>query len=232
MHNILVSELLTCCADIHNSVRSTAHDLEVSADTREAFGAVDYCLASQDTWQRDCHRLGDACKGIRFGKCCLRICASLKSAVALPDLDWSCSDYCFRTTGSCYLQDLPEHLLYQVTGLLDIYSQRNLFLCSSQLYSRWHLQIPDDNFVWRYIRSCIDLIAANVSSGLCVSASLSFVLSDIITGKHSDTRFTAALKFRPSNRDSTMMVARCQYPRLPLKWIEMTKDQFWHCLVG
>lgn len=132
------------------------------------------------------------------------------------------------------------HLLYQVTRHLDLYSQRNLFLCSTQLYNKWHLHIATDNTVWRYIQSCIDIIAANISSGICSSASLCLTLKEL-SGREQNRRFDAALKFCPSGRPSTMMIA-CWPPSLQLQgigrlypdlqWTEMTKDQFWHRLAA
>ena len=77
-----------------------------------------------------------------------------------------------------------------------------------------------------------------MSSGLCRSASLCFVLNDL-SGQRPDRRFDAALKFRPSGRPSTMMIAQwhsavqIDWGQDPvLQWTEMTKDQFWHRLTA
>lgn len=54
-------------------------------------------------------------------------------------------------------------------------SYRNLFLCTSWLYSHRHLQLAEGDFVWHFNMRCIDVIAANLFSGICASASMSLV---------------------------------------------------------
>ena len=136
--------------------------------------------------------------------------------------------------GTCYLQDLPVHLLYRATQLLDLHSQHNLFLCSPQLYSKWYLQFVNADSLWQFIRSCIDLIAATLSAGVCNSGSLCFVSEEFHYNVPEDipldSMFDAAFKFRPSGKPSTMMVTHWKVS--PLKWAEMTKDQLWHYLLG
>ena len=107
---------------------------------------------------------------------------------------WSLARYC---------RQLPfarlASLLYQVTRHLDLHSQRNLCLCSPQLYYKWHLQIALNDSVWQFIQSCTEIIAETMSSGLCRSASLCYVLK-ALSGQRPDRGFDAALKFRPPGR--------------------------------
>lgn len=111
-----------------------------------------------------------------------------------------------------------------MTGRLDPRSQRNLFVCSSQLYSKWHLQIDSSDTEWQFKRSCIDIIAANIPTGIRANLLLCW-----------KKRRERAIKFRPSGRD-TMQVAFCKNPYdrafMQSRWKEMTKDQFWHHLLG
>ena len=66
------------------------------------------------------------------------------------------------TTATCALDDLPSHLIYEITRSLDFKSQRNLFMCSSQFYSKWQLHIPDHED-WQSLDRSINLLA----KGLC-----------------------------------------------------------------
>ena len=138
-----------------------------------------------------------------------------------------------KIAGACYLHDLPVQLLYQVTRHLDVQSQRNLFLCSSQLYSRWHLQVANGDSVWQFIRNCIDITAKSVSSGICTSASLTF---DLLCEDLQDRQYHTVISFWPSGRASTIRIAgrKAIWPDVILQsnWTEMTTDQFWHRLVG
>ena len=77
--------------------------------------------------------------------------------------------------GTCHLQELPDPLLYQVTSHLDVYTQRNLFLCSSQLYKTWHLQVAGDDSMWQFIRARVDLIAASTGFPVYTYGSLCFI---------------------------------------------------------
>ncbi len=61
-------------------------------------------------------------------------------------------------TGRPYLLDLPLPLLLEVTKRLDVSSQRSLFLASSQLYSKWHLQIPEDDLEWHFLSWGLDTL--------------------------------------------------------------------------
>ena len=132
------------------------------------------------------------------------------------------------------MQELPDPLLYQVTCHLDLYTQHNLFLCSSQLYKRWHLQVANDDSKWQFIKTCVDLIAVNTGvPGLCTYGSLRFITkqfgSSIFQQDKQARALAATIKFRPSSGESTMMIS-CAYSNT--NWIQMTKGQFWHRLTG
>ena len=88
-----------------------------------------------------------------------------------------------RSAGPCaHLSDLPLHLLYNIAQSLDLRSQRNLFLSSSQLYSKWQLHIPDD--VHRqFVRKCINVMEKASAGGQCDSALLSINFSAISSWK-------------------------------------------------
>ena len=132
------------------------------------------------------------------------------------------------------MQHLPTDLLYQVTRHLDLHSQRSVFLCSSRLYRRWHLQIADDDSVWQFIRNCLDLVS---DPSVCTSGCLCLIPRDFdmetVDWKGGDRIAHTTVKFRPSGKDSSCMVSR--WPALPQRssqWTEMIKERFWHCLTA
>ena len=56
--------------------------------------------------------------------------------------------------------------MYKITRSLDLRSQRNVFLCSSQLYSKWQLHVPDrtDSHL---IELSVNLLETATFGGLC-----------------------------------------------------------------
>ena len=67
---------------------------------------------------------------------------------------------------ACTFIDLPLHLMYMITWSLDLRSQRNLFLCNSQLYSKWQLHVPDHT-EWQLIDLSVNLVETATFGGLC-----------------------------------------------------------------
>ncbi len=63
---------------------------------------------------------------------------------------------CFLA-GRSALHDLPVTLLYEITRQLDLRSQQNLFMASSQLHSKWHLQISEPD--WQFFDWGLDLLS-------------------------------------------------------------------------
>ena len=53
-------------------------------------------------------------------------------------------------SGTCSLLDLPVSLLYEITKLLDMRSQSSLYMYSTQLYQKWHLQPPTLDPQWHF----------------------------------------------------------------------------------
>lgn len=54
------------------------------------------------------------------------------------------------------LLDLPSPLVYEITKLLDVRSQRSLFMTHSQLYAMWHVRSPVHDPEWRHFSWCLD----------------------------------------------------------------------------
>ena len=137
-------------------------------------------------------------------------------------------------------------LLYEISGNLDLKSQRNLFLCSSQLYSKWQLHVPDHSN-WHFINRSLDVLEAATLEGLCdpdsqislfveaegcylpwyitckiVQQSTVFSLSTV---KQETVSYVAR---HPDGR----LLNKCK-PRVPITgWLGMTKEQLWHRLTG
>lgn len=63
------------------------------------------------------------------------------------------------------LQNIPDHILYKITKHLEPFSQRSLYLCSSKLYCKWHLSMPDDNPHWQFLNAALELIEAITLQG-------------------------------------------------------------------
>ena len=121
--------------------------------------------------------------------------------------------------GECSIQDLPVHTIHEVTKRLDLYSQRNLFLCSPHFYRMWQLHIAKDDKTWHDMHDCINLIETSLQAGACDKALLTI---------YGLSRAPAAIiVFHPSSTKSTFMISSVQ-----TKSTEMTKDQFWHHLIG
>lgn len=125
------------------------------------------------------------------------------------------------------MSDLPLHVVYKITRSLDLRSQRNLFLCSSQLYSKWQLHVPDDA-LWQFVRKCINLLKKASADGLCAASStisLNFSPSPFwyITCQHQQQsmQFNLTQSFS-INTDTTDGPHRSG----------MTKNQLWHRLTG
>ena len=123
------------------------------------------------------------------------------------------------------MSDLPLHVVYKITRSLDLRSQRNLFLCSSQFYSKWQLHVPDD-VSWQFAKQCVNLMEKASADGLLdfnSSISLDFgaSLCWYITCQHQQQSIYFNLKqAAPINSDSTPT------------WSAMTKSQLWHRLTG
>lgn len=126
--------------------------------------------------------------------------------------------------GTCPLQELPLHLLYKISRQLDLNSQRDLFMCSSQLYSRWQVHIPDHH-QWQFVRQGLD------------------VLDKAANDSHQSTRGQIKLHFeaRPpcfigcvrSGVSSTFrLYSPSQNTKSTLEWSNMTQDKLWHRLTG
>ena len=71
----------------------------------------------------------------------------------------------------CPLQDLPVNLLHKITRSLDLTSQRNLFLSSSQLYSRWSLHVPEENCHWQLVKTWLKVLTENTLHNSCSATS-------------------------------------------------------------
>ncbi|KAL3131446.1 hypothetical protein ABBQ38_007756 [Trebouxia sp. C0009 RCD-2024] len=141
-------------------------------------------------------------------------------------------------SGAWALHDLPLHLMYKITRALDLKSQRNLFLCSSQLYSRWQLQVPDHDG-WQFVDRSIKLLEAATFGTLCETTSHILLSVDThisrtsgasqwaitCTNIQQSPRFSLSLKpcygSGSSDQDTPDQV-----------WFGMTKEQLWHRLTG
>lgn len=133
--------------------------------------------------------------------------------------------------GAWALHDLPLHLLYRITRALDLKSQRNLFLCSSQLYSRWQLHVPDHSG-WQFVERSVELLEAATFGALCDSTS-HILLSACgapqwaITCNNKQQSPLFSLSLVPCHRSGS------SDQDIPDQvWSGMTKDQLWHRLAG
>ena len=127
------------------------------------------------------------------------------------------------------LQDIPDYILYQILGNLDLKSQRSVFLSSAQLYGKWQLQIPKDP-QWQFIANSVSFLAKAVSQGFCHCC-----FSDCLLLKPTD---------RSPNSWSIICKQQDQGVRFDLwkfeaassgnscEWTDMTEDQLWHRLSG
>ena len=66
--------------------------------------------------------------------------------------------------GACALQDLPVHLLYKVSRQLDFNSQRDLIMCSPQLYSRLQLHVAEHHH-WHFVHEGLSLLEIAATDG-------------------------------------------------------------------
>ena len=125
------------------------------------------------------------------------------------------------------MSDLPVHLVYKIIRSLDLRSQRNLFLCSSQLYSKWQLHIPDDKH-WQFVQACINMLEKATANGLCDASSISLGFVGTSTGS-----VIGCLAQQQSGHFHLEQISNESHgitdgPR----WSSMTKDQLWHRLTG
>ena len=126
------------------------------------------------------------------------------------------------------MRDLPLHLVYKITRTLDLRSQRNLFLCSSQLYSKWQLHVPDD-MQWQFVKHCVNLLGKAAAEGLCNASDSSISLN-----------FGATLCWYITCQDQQHSAQFNLKQVMPMVsdttdgpfWSGMTKDQLWHRLTG
>ena len=70
-------------------------------------------------------------------------------------------------SGQNLLLDIPVPILYEITKRLQVRSQCNLFLASSYLYSKWRLQILEEDHDWHFLSSCLDFLVQTSSD--CIS---------------------------------------------------------------
>ena len=125
------------------------------------------------------------------------------------------------------LQDLPAHILHQILGSLDLTSQRSLFLCSAQLYSKWQLRIPDDP-QWRFIAHSVSLLTTAVSEDCCHNYDSSYIT---LQPRGQDSwsirckQHNQSVRFDLRSGNAVSSGNNC-------KWLDMTEDQLWHRLSG
>ena len=110
-----------------------------------------------------------------------------------------------------------------ITRSLDLKSQRNLFLCSSQLYSKWHLHVPDHRD-WQFVKRSISLLENATSQGLCLEGTRSYLCIVFKAQKHW---IITSQKHKQSVRFSLRRTFDDT-----AGWAGMTKDQLWHRLTG
>ena len=129
--------------------------------------------------------------------------------------------------GAMTLHDLPQHLLYHITQDLDLNTQRNLFLCSSQLYSMWKLQVPDHKR-WRFVEESLNFLEAAALNRLCDSNSLIKLVVDSDKFTHWNIHTYLNSEHSPVFTLSRMVAMTTA----DQAWSGMTKDQLWHRLSG
>ena len=142
--------------------------------------------------------------------------------------------------GPCTIHDLPTQLVHEVGRNLDVKSQQNLFLSSAQLYSQWHLHIPETHHDWINLDWGLNVLA-HVPSESCrlavgrVEVSLSQRLC------HSLLNLTVQFSVGPENTGSdsqydvkiTRSDSVLPAVRLDLNYPEaLTKDQVWRRLAS
>ena len=129
--------------------------------------------------------------------------------------------------GACALISLPLDLLHKITQSLDLRSQRNLFLCSCHLYSKWQLYIPDD-LHWRFVQPCIDLFETASGNSICDGITLAF------SGTSTCWYITcqSQQQSRQFNLKHSAITSSGSRSARETDWSGMTKDQLWHRLTG
>ena len=160
-------------------------------------------------------RTQDSC--LRYLKLCL---------LDLDELFMTSYDF---TTGPCVLYSLPLHLIHEITRSLDLRSQRNLFMCSSQLYSKWQLQVPDHTD-WQVVERSINLL----DEGLCQLNS--YIRISFAPDKPENPWFQVTCQ----RQDQSMLFSitecysanRMRHGTSEVIWSGMTKDQLWHRLAS
>lgn len=121
-------------------------------------------------------------------------------------------------------------LLYQITKSLDIVSQRNLFLSSSSLYSKWHISVPDHEQHWHFVQRGLELLEATTYQGTCCIPSTSIQL-------HSQFLYTIrsmTCKQQHQNVQFSLHHGR-GLPGLPgyrVDYANLSKDHLWHRLTA
>lgn len=143
------------------------------------------------------------------------------------------------TAGACAVHDLPSHLLYTITRGLDLRSQRNLFLCSSHLYRRWQLQVPEHKG-WQLVERSIKLLEAATIDKLCDKTS--YILLTVHTTRPRSSGITySAIRCKCKEQKPLFSLNSLpQFSSAPMsdrdtagkEWSGMTKDQLWHRLAG
>ncbi|KAL0018472.1 hypothetical protein WJX77_004488 [Trebouxia sp. C0004] len=66
--------------------------------------------------------------------------------------------------GKCSFCDSPLTLLYSISGSMDIESKRNLLMVSPYLYSKWSLDLSQQDHNWGTLSSCIQLLAQTAAA--------------------------------------------------------------------
>lgn len=91
------------------------------------------------------------------------------------------------SAGKCSFDDLPRTLLYNNCGIMDFESQRNLFMVSPYLYSKWSLDVSLQGHNWDTLSSCIQLLEHTAAKGSCDTdrTSLKAYLADQTTAQIS-----------------------------------------------
>lgn len=130
------------------------------------------------------------------------------------------------------LQELPVHILHKITMSLDVKSQHSLFLSSSQLYSKWHLQIPDNDCQWQFVQQSINLLEQFALEQCRLKSSSSNGISVHCTSSTSAGRITCTTK--NSSVHFNLLHIKDGTPGRSSKPDQtgLTKDQLWHRLTA
>ena len=69
-------------------------------------------------------------------------------------------------SGQNLLLDIPVPILYEITKRLQVRCQCNSFLASSYLYSKWRLQVLNEDHDLHFLSSCLDFLAQTSSDSI------------------------------------------------------------------